>query len=373
MAFVAALDFMIVAISINPPAQVAVAIADTIVAAVAWFGPWRRWAPQWQLVLAAPIIAIITYATLAFDGLAAGTGPYFVLLHAWVGLNFSRWVAWALAPVTAVCYAGSLLSVEQSAETVANAVTIVVAALLVGLLIATQIDAQRRDRDRIAKAERWRAALSATLAHDLRSPLATMQLAVELVRGEDDTMSPTERARLLDNVLRQVDRVNRLAASLLDMERIDANGSLRLDLEQVRLANVLYEAVELVGSAGIAVDVDPALSIEVDRERLLQMLVNLLANARRHGQPPVVVRVEQVPGWVSIEVRDHGPGVADAVRGSLFGRFAAVDADGSVGLGLWIVDQLARAHHGRVRYEPAEPGARLVLMLPTRQPGRVTG
>jgi len=374
MLFVGLLDALVMLVSINPGAEAMVAGSDFAVAAFAWWFPWRRFRPIWQLALVVPIVAILVVATVAFGGLAAGTGAYFVLLHAWIGLNFDRRITYYVAPFTGLAYGTSLLSVQTNAEAQINLVTIMLAAILVGLLIATQIRVQRADRDRIAQAERWRAALSATLAHDLRSPLATVQVAVEMVRGEADDMSARERDRLLGNALRQVVRINRLAAGLLDMERIDASGALRLDLTTTDLAEAVQEAVQFGGAAGVAVDVDPDLTVEADPERLQQILVNLITNAHKHGRTPIVVRAEEVSGWVSIEVRDHGPGVRPEMQSRLFRRFGADGEDqGSVGLGLWIVDQLAKAHGGRVRYEAAQPGARFIVMLPRVQPVKSPG
>ncbi|GGK28765.1 hypothetical protein GCM10010124_21840 [Pilimelia terevasa] len=340
-------------------------------AAVAAFVPWRRWNPLWQLLLLPLQLLNVGYSTVTFGGFETGNAPYLVLVHVWIALNFPRWVTLATAPLTAASYLAALLYVEPAALSVAQCLILLLVCVLVGLAVTAQLAAQRRDRDRIAQVERWRAALTATLAHDLRSPLATMQTAVEMVREESDEMSAAERDRLLGSVQRQITRINRLSTSLLDMERIDTDGTLRLDLAPVRLVDAVAEAVEAVGGAGVAVQVPPELTVEVDPERLQQMLINLVGNALRHGRAPVVVRAEDAAGWVSIEVRDHGPGIPPEVRRTLFTRFGADGAHGdTVGLGLWIVDQLARAHGGRVRHEPAQPGARLILLLRERVPSR---
>ncbi|GGJ75950.1 hypothetical protein GCM10010123_02370 [Pilimelia anulata] len=359
------INLILALFSSHPLLDLGYAGTSLAMAALAGFLPWRRWPPLWQLVLVPLQLVNVAFSTVTFGGFEAGNGPYLVLMHAWIGLNFPRWVTWAVAPATALSYLAALAVVEPAALSAAQCLILLLVCVLVGLAITAQIQARERDRDRVARVERWRAALTATLAHDLRSPLATMQTAVEMVRDEVDEMPAGERERLLGNVQRQITRISRLSTSLLDMERVDSDGRLRLDLASVPVAEAVTEAVENVAAAGVANAVPAGLTVTADPERLQQMLINLIGNALRHGRPPVVVRAEEVPGWVSIEVRDHGPGISPEVGRTLFARFGtdSEEAD-AVGLGLWIVDQLARAHGGRVRYEPAQPGARLIIMLP---------
>ncbi|HYN97825.1 MAG TPA: HAMP domain-containing sensor histidine kinase [Pilimelia sp.] len=342
----------------------AVAAGDALAAAAGWWLPWRRWGPLSPLALAVPSFVVLGFSTWAFGGMAAGTGPFFVLIFAWAGLNFPRWAILALVPPAAVAYVAPLVATGQPAPVVTSAVVLLPIAVGIALLLVTQVAHQRRDRDRIARAERWRAALAATLAHDLRSPLTAVRLVLESVRIDDD-LPTDQRDRLLDNAVRQVDRMTALTGELLDAERVDAGGGLRLDLEDVPLADAVREALRYLSAGDIAVTVDPGLVVRADPRRLEQMLVNLTSNALRHGRPPVTVQGRAVDGHARVEVRDHGPGVPSADRGQLFTRFGPTNRDsGSVGLGLWIVASLAHAHGGAVSYEPAEPGARMVLTLP---------
>jgi signal transduction histidine kinase len=339
---------------------------DLVVAAVAWALPWRRWHAYAPLLLAVPAFAILGVSTWAFGGFAAGTGPFFVLVFAWLGLRFPPWACLVGAPGALVAYVAPLVATGQPPAVLGSATVLVPTAVGIGLLIAHQVEHQRRDRERIAQVERWRAALTATLAHDLRSPLTTVQLVLEAVRDEpDDELPAARRSALLGNALRQLGRVSRLSAGLLDVERVDSRGELRLDLADVPVARAVTDAIEQINGQGVRVEVATPLVVTADPERLEQMLINLIANALRHGRPPVVVGAAAVGDRVRIEVRDHGPGVRPDIRDRLFDPFAgSADEPGSTGLGLWIVDRLARAHGGGVGYEPADPGARLVLTLP---------
>jgi signal transduction histidine kinase len=205
-------------------------------------------------------------------------------------------------------------------------------ALGIALLIANQARHLRRDRERIAKIERWRAALAAALAHDLRSPLATVRMVVEELRDDDGSVPRTDFA---DTALRQLDRINSLAAGLLDLDRIETRGSLRLDLRPLAVRDAVTQSLRHLGP-DVVVDVDPDLVVLADRDRFEQIVVNLVVNGIRHGRPPVEVRVRAEAGTIRLDVRDHGTGVPAAARKRLFTRFSSDDPE-SVGLGLWIV------------------------------------
>lgn len=338
--------------------------ADLAVALVAWWLPWQRY-PSWAaLLLSVPAFGILALSTVAFGGMAAGTGPFLVLIYAWVGLNFPLWAVFGVAPLAVAAYVVPLVVTEQSPAVVASGIVLTPVALGVALLIATQVGHLRQARERVARVERWRSALTATLAHDIRSPLTAVQIVLESLREEPE---PERRRELAGMALRQSDRMMRLATGLLDMERVDARGTLRLDRTVVPVRAAVLNAVALLNTTDVKVEVVPDLTVEADPQRLEQILVNLIANALRHGAPPVVVRGYVEAGTARIEVVDHGPGVPEALVPRLFSRFGDVGEEpASVGLGLWIVDQLAQAHGGTAHYEPGHPGARLVVTLPLR-------
>jgi signal transduction histidine kinase len=341
-----------------------IAGTDLVVALVAWWLPWDRWGWWGPYALALPAYAVLGLSTWAFGGFAAGTGPFFLLIFAWAGLNFPpAAVAW-MTPAALAAYMMPLLVTAQPPPVVASGLILVPTALGIGLLIAHQVQHQRRDRERIAQIERWRAGLTAALAHDLRSPLTTMQLVLEALEADGEAIPAARREAMLAAALRQVGRISRLASGLLDVDRVDTEGSLKLDLDDVPLQEVVTDSLALIDARGVVVEVDPDLVVSADRQRLEQILVNLTSNALRYGRPPVVIRARPGGGVARIEVRDHGPGVSETVEKRLFSRFSGGGSGQSVGLGLWIVRQLAEAHGGSVHYEAADPGARIVVTLP---------
>jgi len=342
-----------------------IAGADLLTALIAWLLPWQRWDPRLTAVLALPGFAVLGLSTWVFGGFAAGTGPFFVLLFAWLGLHQPIWILAACVPPATIAYVAPLVAVDSPAPVVSSALVLIPVAFGVGALIAAQARHLRAERDRADRVERWRAAMTATLAHDLRQPLTTMQAALKLVSSLHDDLDPARRKALLESAHAQTMRLTRLATTLLDVERID-QGKLRLDLRNVPVAAAINEAKAFVSTVeDIRVFVDEDLQVRADPDRLEQILVNLTANALRHGRPPVDISARRKDHVVQIDVRDHGAGVPEHVEGRLFGRLEG-DAGhpDSVGLGMWIARLLVEAHGGTITYQPANPGARFRVCLP---------
>jgi len=330
--------------------------------------PWRRWGDDGPAVLALPGFAVLGFSTWAFGGVAAGTGPFLVLLYTWAALHFSRRVLIALIPPATAAYVVPLVVTGQPPVVLSSALILLPVAVAVALLVEAQARHLRDDRARLERIERWRAAMVGALAHDVRSPLATVQMTLEEL-AQDATGSS---ARMLEAALRQTARIARLATGLLDLNRIDTTGHLRLDLQPVPARSAVLDALSYVKSEGIEIRIDEHRTLHVDRERFEQIVVNLVGNALRYGRPPVVVTVTGDGVTDRLEVRDHGPGIPAELRSRLFTRFGVGGAEG-VGLGLWIVLQLARAHGGDARHEAALPGARMVVTFPAHSGTTVAG
>jgi signal transduction histidine kinase len=109
------------------------------------------------------------------------------------------------------------------------------------------------------------------------------------------------------------------------------------------------------------------LRARADPQHVQHILVNYLANALKHGRPPVGIEVREQEGWIEALVTDHGAGVPAEFIPRLFEKFAQAEAtEGGTGLGLSIVRGLARAQGGEAWYQPAEPeGAAFGVRLPS--------
>ncbi|MEU4236104.1 HAMP domain-containing sensor histidine kinase [Actinoplanes sp. NPDC026619] len=338
-----------------------VAVCDFVMALAARLLPWERWRPNAPALLGLFGFGVLGLSTWSFGGVASGTGPFLVLLYAWAALHYPRWVLLAYAAPATAAYLVPLILTRQPPMVVGSAFIFMPVTIIVALLIEAQARHLRDDRERLARIEQWRSAMVNTLAHDVRSPLSTVRMTLEELK---ETATGHEE-RMVDAALRQTNRVFRLADGLLDMQRIDSTGHLKLDRRELRARTLVQEALQYVRTdKEVVVDVDDDLMICVDKQRFEQILINLVGNALRYGKPPVVIRLEKD----RLEVRDHGPGIPAELRTTLFGQFAVGGPEG-VGLGLWIVRQLAVAHGGQAVAEVRDPGVAMVITFPVTAKG----
>jgi two-component system OmpR family sensor kinase len=209
--------------------------------------------------------------------------------------------------------------------------------------------------DAQAASERRLRRFVADASHELRTPLAAVRAYAELFgRGADRRPDDLERA--MTGIGRESERMTVLVEDLLLLARLDEGRP--LEREPVELDEVVTEAVD----AAVAVDPDRPVDLEADpvvvlgdRDRLRQVLDNLLSNVRAHTPPgsPVRVRVGSENGLAVVEVADSGPGMTSEEAARVFERFYRSDssrsrATGGVGLGLSIVAAVAEAHGGAV-------------------------
>jgi two-component system osmolarity sensor histidine kinase EnvZ len=200
---------------------------------------------------------------------------------------------------------------------------------------------------RLAHQQSERALLLAGVSHDLRSPLARIRMAAELLPETEGIA--TRRA----SIVRNVDVADRLIASFLDYVR-----AAELPLEStIDLVGVAHRLVELRGEPADVLKVEAPARLDVTRthELLLErLLANLVDNAMLHGRPPVLIRLALDGGEAVLDVEDHGPGLAPAAQERLTQAFARGDASRGLpgtGLGLAIVQQIARRMGGTLSFE----------------------
>jgi signal transduction histidine kinase len=218
---------------------------------------------------------------------------------------------------------------------------------------------------RLEAADASQRALISDAAHELRSPLASIRLQLEVALGHPGGQEWPETAR---DVLEDTLRLSRLAEGMLTLARLD---------ERRRPAR--WQPVdlgELIGATAGRYDdalvkiaaVEPAV-VDGDAMDLGRVLVNLLDNAVRHASSQVGVELRATRGQAVITVTDDGPGIPEADRERVFNRFTRLDSarsrdEGGAGLGLAIVRETVRAHGGSVILEDASPGLRAVVRLP---------
>jgi two-component system OmpR family sensor kinase len=212
----------------------------------------------------------------------------------------------------------------------------------------------------------------ADASHELRTPLTAVRAYAELfTRGA--ASRPDDLARSMSGISREAERMSLLVDDLLLLARLDEGRP--LEQETVDLADVVSEAVDAAQvvepSRPISVELEPA-TVVGDRERLRQIVDNLLANVRAHAgsETPVRINLSRTNGKAEISVADTGPGLTEEQASHVFERFYRADssrarASGGAGLGLSIVAAVAHAHGGSVSAQslPGE-GATFSIELP---------
>ncbi|WP_424533796.1 sensor histidine kinase [Sphaerisporangium viridialbum] len=218
---------------------------------------------------------------------------------------------------------------------------------------------------RLEAAEASQRALISDAAHELRSPLASIRLQLEVALGHPEGQEWPETA---EGVLEDTLRLSRLAEGLLTLARLDERRRPArwqpVDLGELveATADRYDDTVVKMVAAGPAV-------VDGDAMDLGRVLVNLLDNAVRHAAGHVGVELRATRAEALITVTDDGPGIPEADRERVFNRFTRLDSsrsrdDGGAGLGLAIVRETVRAHGGSVHLEDASPGLRAVVRLP---------
>jgi two-component system OmpR family sensor kinase len=216
----------------------------------------------------------------------------------------------------------------------------------------------------------------ADASHELRTPLAILKTELELalIRGR----SREELQAALASAAEETDRLTQLAEDLLVIAQSD-QGKLAVAPAQTDIGELLSGVVDRFSrraaerGRSLEISVEPGLSAPVDRLRIEQALGNLVENALRHGEGPVELGAERANGFVELHVTDRGPGFSEEFAGRAFERFsraAASHGEGGSGLGMAIVDSIARAHHGeaQLRNRPGG-GADVWLSLPLSPAG----
>src|SRR5690606_29069721 len=242
------------------------------------------------------------------------------------------------------------------------------------LITLADITERKRMEEALREADRRKDEFLATLAHELRNPLAPLRNAVELLRAAGHRPAP---AAVVDIVARQVEHLVRLVDDLLETSRI-TRGAFELRRERVALASIVRNALEtseqLIREAGHALEVqlpDEPIWLDGDPVRLAQILSNVLSNAAKYtpagGRVSLAARREG--DRVAISIADTGVGIAPEAMQQLFTLFNRVEGTGGppgLGIGLALARRLAEMHGGTLeaQREGLGKGSVFTLRLP---------
>jgi hypothetical protein len=221
---------------------------------------------------------------------------------------------------------------------------------------------------RLQELDRLKDDFVSTVTHELRTPLTSIRAFSEILHDHPD-IEPAERHRFLGLIIKESERLTRLINQVLDLAKLES-GHAEWQTAEIDLNEIVADAVnatsQLFKGRGVSVVTQaaaPAPKVLADRDRVMQVMLNLLSNAAKfspEGTGRVEVRVSEDPANVRIDVRDNGVGIGREHLGVIFEKFRQVgdtltDKPPGTGLGLAICRQIIEHFGGRLSVE-SEPG-----------------
>jgi signal transduction histidine kinase len=220
--------------------------------------------------------------------------------------------------------------------------------------------------------------LISEFVHELRTPLASLSTATYLLLRPE--ISQEQRDQIINNIHSETLRLNALASSFLDLARLES-GRVHFRRNTFNLSDLVYECKDVMASKAddrhVQLRVEPLEGLptmEADRDKIKQVLLNLISNGVKYNRPhgSVIVRAEGVPGETIITVQDTGMGIPEQALPHLFEKFYRVrehegQATGT-GLGLSICREIVYGHRGRIEVKSKMGvGTLFTITLPRSQ------
>ncbi len=328
------------------------------------------------LVVGVVGIAAIAIVDLAFT-LPAGVPALLLLVPVAASTTLGdRLVGTVVAVLAALSFA--LFSVEPIGSPIVRVgADLAVLATFVVVAVAVSYLTNRRAGHDQEILDAQRIALLSGVSHDLRSPLTTIRAISSELLVAEDRYDDAARKRMLEQVVEESDRLDRIVGNLLSTIRIQT-GAFEPSCRPEPLADIVDASVRRLsrGSEPPRIDVDmpnELPEVAVDPVQLDQVLTNLIENAVRHGASAEPIRVIgrwPSPSWgkhfVEVTVADGGVGFSDEARAGLFEPFnTTVSRSDSTGLGLAVCRAIIDAHGGTIWLrEQAGPGAAISFTVP---------
>jgi len=225
--------------------------------------------------------------------------------------------------------------------------------------------------DAVRRLDELKSNFIAVASHELRTPVTVLYGVSESLRHRGDELSNETKMELLDAFYDQSARLKLLVDQLLDLSRVDTH-AIAIEPRPLRVRRTVGELVQAVAPDArgqVELLIDDALEFVLDANAFERVVANLVANAVRYGEPPIVVSAEARDRHYRLAVTDSGRGIDPEFVPRLFDRFSRSDASGvataGAGLGLAIARAYANAQGGDLYYSPITPhGSRFELVVP---------
>ena len=224
-----------------------------------------------------------------------------------------------------------------------------------------------------ARTEELRSSLLSAVSHDLRTPLAVITGAATSLRDTRDRLAPAVEAELIDTIVDEARRLERVLQNLLNITRVETGLAPTREWVPVSelCGSALTRTADALGARAVELAIPDELLVSVDPVLFEQVLINLIENAIKHGTPPIAIAARRDGADVELVVSDAGAGVDPALAPRLFDKFfqAPGARGGGVGLGLAVCRGIVAAHGGTISVQPGPAGgAAFVIRLPTPPP-----
>lgn len=241
--------------------------------------------------------------------------------------------------------------------------------------VITDITERKQAEEAILASDRLKSELITTAAHEFRTPLTTIQGFSELLLGNHD-FSPDEQQEYLDIIHRKSLGLTDMVENLLDLSRLEAGLPMPMKVVSCTVAELTADVAPFMNILGADHRVEVVLAdektrVHVDREKIVQVLENLLSNGAKYSRAGslLMLRGESVGERYRFEVSDQGVGMSAIQQARIFERFYRADYSDSspsgLGIGMAIVKQIVEAHGGLVQVESAPgQGTRVSFDLP---------
>jgi len=243
---------------------------------------------------------------------------------------------------------------------------------IAGMVVAFQDVSERR------RLEKMKDEFISTVSHELRTPLTSLRASLGLISSGSLDKRPEKQKQMLEVAIGNCDRLVRLVNDILDFDRVE-KGGMPLHCEVMQAGDLLRRAADVENEAALKAqitfrfDAPAKVLVDVDQERILQVLSELVSNAIKFSPPQTIIKLAAQPAendQVCILVEDQGRGIAEQNLDMIFERFQQGDASdsralGGTGLGLAICRRIVQQHGGQIWVE-SEPGkgSRFLFTVP---------